>query len=144
MPNAQFACTIAGIPVDFTYDAGADIPRGSQGAGNYGGKTVVMADAQGSLTGKFNMPNGVPAGSQPVKIFHYTDATLSWAQASFSSFGFRKTTQGTTAGFTTVVERIQSTVEVVQTWGDPLAQSILVTDAMRYLSQVDIFFANQI
>lgn len=146
MPNAEFACTIAGIAVSFLYDTSVSSPKGSAGSSTYQGLSTVKADMFGNLTGVFNMPQGVQAGSQAVKVFVASNPAASSAQAQFSSFGFADTTQQTTVGFQTLQDRVGpvgGVVEAVTSWGDPLAQSFLVQNSMQYISSIKLYFASK-
>jgi hypothetical protein len=144
MPNADHACSIDGQVIPFTYDSGADNPKGSAGTHTYQGISTVKADSTGALTGVFTMPNGITTGDKPVTVFHYSDPDSSTARAMFFGQGFRQTTQNTTVGFTTLTQRtgpMGETVEVAQAWGDPLAYSFLIENRMEYVSEIGVFFA---
>lgn len=149
MPNQDHACTMSGIAVDFTYDSGVTDPRGQQGTATYEGKTTVRTDNTGVLTGKFNMPEGVSAGTAPVVVFYYDDPSASWAQAVFSSAGFLQQNQSTTVGIPALVssttqvtenQTIVSSSSSIIAHYDPLAQTFVVKDRIRYFAAVGLFF----
>jgi len=154
VPNQDHAITIGGKNVDFTYDSGAEHPRGAVGTHTVQGKTTVCADNDGRLTGKFTMPAGVPNGAPLVSCFHYSLPSHSIAQATFYGKGFLTTHQGMTLGISTASIRTetvsqQQTVVVGQgqmIWGgmgdaDPLAQSFVIPSEITYVSAVGLFFS---
>lgn len=85
---------------------------------------MPTAGTDGTMTGTFTIPDGIPAGVKPVV---FTGAGGSTAQASFVG-------QGTLE--TTTLRTVQS---VVNTYIDPLAQTFTLT-ADSQITGVDLFF----
>ena len=137
-PNTELAGTIDGVAVDLE-------PTGTTTAGtnSYQGKTTVMADASGSATCKFKMPTGIRVGSKLVKLFRYDLPDDTSAMSQFTSQGFRQTVQGTTVGFSTLVERTETITQTEFHYGDPLAETWAVTEGTKYVSSVEIAFASK-
>lgn len=142
--NADHAVSIGGIPVNFVYDAAADDPRGEAGTNSYQGRSTVKTDSTGALTGYFAMPQGVPAGTQSVRVFYYDDEDSSFAVGAFYSQGFRQTTQSTTVGFDTLTVRETTggteNTQTLVTYGDPLAYTFITEGSTRYISAVGVYF----
>jgi len=146
MINTDHGCEIAGIPVDF-------IATGSsqQGSALYRGKTTVRTNGNGSLTGKFVMPAGVPVGSPLVVVCHASDPTLSSASAQFHAGGLTMKKQGTVLGLTSA--RVNTTSVSDTQWIDktllerryidPVAQTFPVEDDDTYISEVHVYFAKK-
>lgn len=142
-PLQDHKLTINNIPVNFVYDSAADDPKGAAGSVRDGYQTVAT-DTKGFLTGKFAMPAGVEAGTAIIRVFHHSDPTSSWASTTFSSAGLLQTQQSTTLGYqsaTVKQETVTQNRSVVEVrWVDPLAQSFMVKDRTRYISEMDIYF----
>ena len=149
VPNQDHALTIANVPVNFTYDSSpaGGTARGSSGdAGHtYQSKTTVKSDNTGRLTGKFIMPAGIDAGNLSIQVFFYNDPSVSNASAYFSSAGFVQKERETTIGlptfsYCTTAVHEENTRRVYDNYYDPLAQTFVVYDDIKYISEVGIFF----
>lgn len=142
MPNQDHAVSISNIVCDFTYDSAAATPKGSQGQNAYQAKTTVRTDNTGRLTGKFQMPAGVAAGTAIVRVFHHSAPTSSWANTTFSSAGLMQTNQNTTLGMAAPELYTETTTQTswYWTWLDPLAQTFMIKDEITYMSEVGLFF----
>ncbi len=135
-PSVAYAGSINGILVDL-------IPTGAYQAGTaYQGKQTVVADASGRFTAKFQMPEGVPVGSVPVKAFAAENPLVSAATATFFSQGYREVRQQSVEGvISTTVRTDVVGVQRQQAYYDPLAQTFMVTsdDGTVYISSVDLY-----
>jgi hypothetical protein len=157
-PNADHGCSIGGVQVDFSYDATQDHPYGAAGTHTMNGKTTVRTsdetDGGGRLTGKFTMPEGIPNGSPLVVVSHYAQPYHSIAMTSFYGKGVLQTTTEThtTIGIPspsfTMENRTQWQVGGYATSTgmpycatDPIAQSFLSGNDIRYISAVDLYFS---
>jgi hypothetical protein len=145
LPNQDHACTINGVVVNFVYDNTPTTPRGEAGTHTYQSKTTVQSDNSGRLTGYFEMPAGVPRGSVPITVFHYSSPITSTATTTFYGSGFMQNTQQTTIGMNTPEIRTNTWDEQTafyhyNYWADPLAQSFMVKDSIKYISEVGLFF----
>lgn len=111
--------------------------------------------ADGSLSGTFDIPTGIPTGS---KIFELYDATSSstGCSAQYTATGQLVTKQRTITSIRNVTETrrtipsrrppVTQPVNIVRRnrrprWSDPIAQSFLVTtEGGAYITSVDIYF----
>lgn len=149
MPNQDHAITVSGVPVNFVYDTTptGGTARGSAGdvGHTYQGCATVKADNSGRLTGKFVMPAGITAGNIAIEVFHYSDAETSNASGYFNSAGYTQKTRETTVGipsysYCSTPYHEEETRTVYHTYYDPLAQTFVVYDRIRYISQIGVFF----
>ena len=154
MPNQDHAVTVSGKPVDFTYGTypghpSAPSTRGGIGTHTYsfGGSTytTVKSDNTGRLTGYFTMPSGVDAGNIPIQVFLYSDYNASNASVYFTSAGFATQSRETTIGMPTFNYHTEEyheeeTRTIYYNYYDPLAQTFVVYDTTRYISEVDVYF----
>ena len=158
MPNVDHACTINGIVVDLTYDDSPVNAAGGDGAHTYSGRTTAKTSNIGSLTAKFNMPQGVLAGTAIIRVFYYSDPDISTCWANFYSAGLRVQAQDTAIGIpdvsavpATTIEN--GTIEVYDDWGfsltvgpgylvDPLAQTFTLP-SLTYVSAVGLYFKSK-
>ena len=144
MPNVDHACTFAGKVVDLTYDSTPDNAAGAIGSNSYQTKTTVRSSNDGCLTATVVVPAGVPVGSAEIYVFYYADPETSFSKGVFTSVGFMQSNQKTTIGMpATQVETVIGMGAEVQITGqgaDPLAQTFVVKDTMKYLSAVELFF----
>lgn len=141
--NADYGdITIAGMIDGKIVDL---VPTGSTEVGlySYQGHSTVKTDATGSVTCKFQMPSGIQVGEKQVKIFDASGLERTWAATPFMSLGFKQTKQGTTVGFTSLVEREETVIEQQFHYGDPRAQTFAVESGIHYLSSVEIFFSTK-
>lgn len=148
MPLTDHAVTIANIAVDATIDTTVSNYKGTAGSELYLTKSTVKTDAAGSVHAKFTMPSGVKVGNQSIRIFHYATPSTSQATCNFFSQGWNQVNQGTTVGMTSLVERVggdgNEFTQVVGSWGDPLAYSILQDFSdIAYIAGVKIRFATK-
>jgi hypothetical protein len=148
MPNQDHALTVSGIPVDFTYNTGATTPRGAVGTNAYLTKTTVRSDNTGRLTGKFTMPSGVTAGSISIDVFHYSAPATSNASGYFTSAGYSQQTRETTVGIPTycynsTLYHEEESRTVYHNYYDPLAQTFVIYEEIRYISEVGVFFRSK-
>ena len=143
MPNVDHACTIAGIPVDLTYDSSPVNAAGLVGTATYLTKTTARTSNDGALTATIEIPEGVLAGNAPIKVFYYDDPDISVCYANFYSAGLREQKQDTVIGLPTVststIVTSQQT-QTIQTWSmEPLAQTFNLP-TLTYVSAVGLFF----
>ncbi len=177
MPNIDHACTFGGVPVDLVYDNSPVNHHGEAGANTYAGIVVTQSretnpdgsvtimglaaphtfttaktSNDGNLTAKFVVPEGVAAGSIPIRVFYYADPDISTATTVFYSRGFTQNTQKTTVGLEDPkVITLPSTQTQVLTqeisWAlpaaEPLAETFSIYDRVTYLSQAGLFFKSK-
>ena len=156
MPNVDHACTIAGIPVDLTYDPSPVNAAGLAGTHTYQGKATTTTSNDGALTATIEMPAGVLAGNAVIKVFYYADPDISVAYANFYSAGLREQKQDTVIGIPTVssvhtvINETSTTTEgggyaevfIGPLANDPLAQTFYLNSA-DYVSAVGLFFKSK-
>lgn len=149
VPNQEHAISIGGIVVNFTHDTApvSGTARGTAGNSGhyYNGYSTVKTDNDGRLTGKFTMPSGLTAGNLAISVFLYSDPVYSNAAAYFSSAGYVQKTRETTIGmpsfsYCSQALHEESTRRVYDNYYDPLAQTFVVYDEIRYISEVGVFF----
>jgi hypothetical protein len=149
MPNVDHACVINNIPVDLVYDSSPVNASGADGTHTYLGKSTVCTSNIGAMTAKFVMPAGIHIGSATIRVFYYTDPSISLCSACFYSAGFREQKQDTVIGIPsaettsqTVTESRNLLVGVNEpppTNNDPLAQTFTLPEFM-YVAAVGLFF----
>jgi len=154
MPNQDHAIRVAGKVVNFVHGIYPEHPsppptRGASGTNGFtfGGitYTTVKSDNTGRLTGYFAMPEGVDAGNVPIEVFHYSSQDSSNASVYFSSAGYVVQQRETTIGMPTFSYNRQTfheeeTRTVYHNYYDPLAQTFVIYERTRYISEVDVFF----
>lgn len=148
LPNQEHAVSINGTLVNSSLDTSASVIFGLEGSHTYQGKTLLRSDNGGRITGKFEMPAGIQAGSVPVKVFYYLDPGRSFASTVYYGSGFVQTTQQTTLGMSSPEVRCESRTEsravseetVRGYYVDPIAQTFMVKDDIKYISEVGLFF----
>ena len=146
MPNQEHAVSINGTVVNFSLSTIASPIKGTAGTHTYQGKTTVKSDNSGNITGKLEMPTGIPIGSVPIKVFHYSSPESSKATAMYYGTGFTQNTQRTTLGMATpcIKENHVTETQMVMTgrahFADPIAQTFVVKDSIKYISEVGLFF----
>jgi hypothetical protein len=145
MPNQDHACSMGGIVCDFTYDPSASPSRGAVGTNSYQGHTTVKSDNYGRLTGYFQVPAGLSAGSITVSIFHYEFPDSSSATVYFNSAGYVEQSRDTTIGLPTfqyITDPLHEdrTTTIYGNYYDPLAQTFVVPNQIKYMSEVGVFF----
>jgi hypothetical protein len=148
MPNQEHAVSINGVIVNASLNTSITNVRGTVGTHTYQGKTLLKADNAGRLTGKFEMPTGIPSGSVPIKVFYYLAPDISSAITMYYGAGFMQNTQQTILGMASPELRCNSRTEHMaladeRVWSffvDPIAQTFMVRDDIKYISEVGLFF----
>jgi hypothetical protein len=152
MPNADHAITVGGIATNFVYNSSPSNHAGTIGTNTYQGYSTVRSSNNGILTGYFNMPSGVKAGSANVKVFLYNAPASSQGSATFSSQGYNVKQQQTTIGVPTMkLDRETKTetrelVSINTVYVDPLAQSFLIPStgpSYRYICAAGLYFKSK-
>jgi hypothetical protein len=137
-PNINIACTIDGHVVDL-------VPTGTSQMGTlpYDGHTTVKTKGSGGCSCKFTVPPGIRVGQKPIKVFSASNPEESYAISTFFSQGFRNTVQHEVMGIISTVERDEVVTQTAWHYGDPLCETVAVTNGTEYLSYVDIYFQSK-
>ena len=145
MPNQDHCVTMGGIAANFTYDSSGNPAKGSSGSLIYQSCSTVKSDNDGRLTGEFQVPAGLSAGSIPVAVFQPNFPANSNAVGYFNSAGFTEQSRDTTVGmptFNTITTPLNesSTTTIYGNYYDPLAQTFTIPGEITYFCQVGVFF----